>query len=536
MADLLHEGWHELQGKEPPSAGLTAQARGVGIARHGTWLALLAFGVVAVVGILARPVLPVDETRYLSVAWEMRAHGNWLVPHLNGAVYSHKPPLLFWLINLVWSVTGVSAFAARLVGPAFGLATIAATAGLARRLWPEDAAAGGRAALVLAGFAASDLYAGLTMFDTMLALAVVLGVRALVATETQPRAWIGLSVALAFGALAKGPVILVHLLPIALATPLWRGESWRVAALRTAKAVALALLIVSLWLIPASLFGGPEYRDAVLWTQSAGRIADPFAHGRPLWWFLPLLPLLLWPWAWSGRLWRDVAGLGFRRDPGLRLALLWSLSALLLFSLIASKQLHYLLPALPAVALIFARAGAVRAGGLAAVGLLPLMLGVTLLAAALGFGPADMTALARPVWGILLPAALLLALAGAGFVLKGPRAALLGPGLVLALDLLFLHGAPGRIYNPDPIARIIASRDGAIAICSDRYQGEFSFAARLREPVLPIGALQDALHWLDTTPDAILVCRMDGSHPETGPAEQIDFNGHPYGLWTSGTD
>ena len=153
MADLLHEGWHELQGKEPPSAGLTAQARGVGIARHGTWLALLAFGVVAVVGILARPVLPVDETRYLSVAWEMRAHGNWLVPHLNGAVYSHKPPLLFWLINLVWSVTGVSAFAARLVGPAFGLATIAATAGLARRLWPEDAAAGGRAALVLAGFA-----------------------------------------------------------------------------------------------------------------------------------------------------------------------------------------------------------------------------------------------------------------------------------------------------------------------------------------------------------------------------------------------
>jgi 4-amino-4-deoxy-L-arabinose transferase-like glycosyltransferase len=31
-----------------------------------------------------RPLLPVDETRYLSVAWEMWLGGNWLVPHLNG--------------------------------------------------------------------------------------------------------------------------------------------------------------------------------------------------------------------------------------------------------------------------------------------------------------------------------------------------------------------------------------------------------------------------------------------------------------------
>jgi hypothetical protein len=45
------------------------------------------------------PVLPIDETRYLAVAWEMRLHGDFLVPHLNGAPYSDKPPLLFWLIN-----------------------------------------------------------------------------------------------------------------------------------------------------------------------------------------------------------------------------------------------------------------------------------------------------------------------------------------------------------------------------------------------------------------------------------------------------
>ena len=112
--------------------------------RNGTLIAITAFLAVALFGILARPLLPVDETRYLTVAWEMREGGHWLVPRLNGEIYSHKPPLLFWLINLVWWVTGVSEVTARLIGPAFGAGAIAATAGLARRLWPEDPDVGGQ--------------------------------------------------------------------------------------------------------------------------------------------------------------------------------------------------------------------------------------------------------------------------------------------------------------------------------------------------------------------------------------------------------
>ena len=40
-----------------------------------------------------RPLLPIDETRYLTVAWEMWLDGSYLVPHLNGEIYTHKPPL-----------------------------------------------------------------------------------------------------------------------------------------------------------------------------------------------------------------------------------------------------------------------------------------------------------------------------------------------------------------------------------------------------------------------------------------------------------
>ena len=88
-------------------------------------------------GLALRPLTPIDETRYLAVAWEMYQSGNWLVPTKNFAVYSDKPPMLFWLVNLVWLVTGVSEFAARMVGPVLGCVALWLTSVLGRRLWPD---------------------------------------------------------------------------------------------------------------------------------------------------------------------------------------------------------------------------------------------------------------------------------------------------------------------------------------------------------------------------------------------------------------
>jgi len=77
--------------------------------------ALFAFTTCAallVTSLLCRPLFPVDETRYLTVAWEMFSNHNWILPTLNGIPYHHKPPVLFWLINLMWGIFGVSQSAA----------------------------------------------------------------------------------------------------------------------------------------------------------------------------------------------------------------------------------------------------------------------------------------------------------------------------------------------------------------------------------------------------------------------------------------
>ena len=100
------------------------------------WVSLL------MLAFLSRHLLAVDETRYISVAWEMWLRGDLLVPHLNGEPYDHKPPLLFWLIQLAWELFGVSEMAARLV-PAFaGLAGALLVMPLARLLWPRQRAVG----------------------------------------------------------------------------------------------------------------------------------------------------------------------------------------------------------------------------------------------------------------------------------------------------------------------------------------------------------------------------------------------------------
>ena len=58
--------------------------------RHGSWGGLIGLWLlILLTALFTRPLLPVDETRYASVAWEMWSRGDFLVPYLNGEPYSH---------------------------------------------------------------------------------------------------------------------------------------------------------------------------------------------------------------------------------------------------------------------------------------------------------------------------------------------------------------------------------------------------------------------------------------------------------------
>ena len=308
---------------------------------------------------LLRPLMPIDETRYLSVAWEMWLHNNYLVPHLNGELYAHKPPLLFWIMNLGWSIFGVVEWWPRLVAPLFGLGSLLLTARLARKLWPQQSQIANLAPFLLFGGLFWIVFSTMTMFDTLITFFSLLGILGLISTWQGKliKGFMLVAIAIGLGVLTKGPVILLHILPAALLAPLWAPQlspatmSWG----KWYYAILLAFLagaaIALSWAISAAIAGGQVYADAIFWGQTAGRMVKSFAHQRPVWWYLVAVPLMLLPWSLWPALWRSCrvcsklsSATFWPGDGGLRLLLTWFLTAFTAFSLISGKQPHYLLP------------------------------------------------------------------------------------------------------------------------------------------------------------------------------------------------
>jgi 4-amino-4-deoxy-L-arabinose transferase-like glycosyltransferase len=198
--------------------------------------------------LFSRTLIQIDETRYVTVAWEMWIHSNWLVPYLNGEVYHHKPPLLFWLINLTWAIFGVNDWSPRLISGGFSLASLWLLVYLARQLWPQDSQIAQSAPFILLACLLWSLFSTVAMFDIMLAFFTLLGMVAIIKNS-----WLLLGIAIGLGILTKGPVILLHLLPVALLASSW--SRWYLGVILGA-AIALA------WAIPAAIYGGiyPYYQ------------------------------------------------------------------------------------------------------------------------------------------------------------------------------------------------------------------------------------------------------------------------------------
>lgn len=303
------------------------------------------------------PVVPIDETRYLSIAWEMRQSGDVIGLTLNGFPYMDKSPLLFWLINAAWTVFGVSTLAARLVCICSAAGAVACVVGMARRLRHPDPAVAG---WILLPFVMFGAFTPVAMFDVPLVSFVALGFLGLV-RWLQGEVRIGVAlvlVAFALGLLMKGPVYLVHLLGPIVTVRWWRSQPverpFRIAA-GIGVCVLLSSMPLAVWAVVSAMHvGGASVIDTLVY-HSIGRVSNSFAHSRSVLWYLPwVLPFLL-PWALLVR-WK-------RLRHNLRAAIATSagrfgvaatLPAFVLFSLISGKQVHYLLPLLPGMALLLA--------------------------------------------------------------------------------------------------------------------------------------------------------------------------------------
>ena len=357
-------------------------------------LICLLWAFLVILSLTSRSFFPIDETRYATVAWNMWQSGDYLVPTLNGATYSHKPPLLFWLMNLGWAVFGINDWWPRLIPSLFALASVFITRKIASLLWPNQPNIKDNASFILIGSGLWVIYSTALMFDMLIAFFTVLGIWALLlAYKTQSfKAWLLFTIAIGGGLLAKGPTILLQLLPVALLVHFWNknpkqkldAKNWYLPILYSILGGAFIALI---WAIPAGIHGGAQYQHDIFWGQTANRMVNSFAHKRPIWWYTAILPLLLFPWLLLGSFWRGLfKNNSIWQENSVRFCLAWLVPVFIAFSFISGKQVHYVLPLLPTFALIIARVISINET-VARRDLLPICIAFTALGVALLFLP-----------------------------------------------------------------------------------------------------------------------------------------------------
>lgn len=292
-----------------------------------------------------------DEIRYAEVAREMVLLGDPVLPHLNGEPYSDKPPMFFWLSALLDRL-GADAYAGRLVSAMASLITMLLIASIGTRM--HSPYAGLAAAFV---FITTEMPIWLShrgVIDPLLATCTTVALYGLVRIAHRRRnGVILLGTGMALAVLTKGPVGVLFPAIAALSWQVIVPPERRLPVRSLLTGLTLAAAWIMLWVVPASLAGGPEYATDLLLHQNLGRAVRSFAHDKPWHYYLRSLPIALLPWLFVLPMSMKPlfkAGATARRE---RLAMLLTvITGIALFSLFSGKRTRYLLPLFPCVALV----------------------------------------------------------------------------------------------------------------------------------------------------------------------------------------
>jgi 4-amino-4-deoxy-L-arabinose transferase-like glycosyltransferase len=305
-----------------------------------------------------------DEPRYAQVAHEMLERHDWITPVLGGRPWLEKPPLYYWQAMLAYKIFGVSDWAARLPSAFDASFLVLAVYFFLRRFRPGFEVDG---ALIAASSAGIIGYARAASMDMALAAAFTIAMLGWWAwRESGKKIYLAIFYGFtALGMLAKGPV--APFLAIA------------VIVLYAVAVRELRLVLKTLWLPGIFLFcaialpwyfavqmRNPDFFREFIVEHNLGRFSkNLYHHTEPIWYYLPVTALALVPWTvfmiaafvQSIRLWRAKRPAVGAAEGDLEyhlntFACCWLIVPVVFFSVSQSKLPGYILPAIPAGALL----------------------------------------------------------------------------------------------------------------------------------------------------------------------------------------
>lgn len=350
----------------PSASKLSPTARILWILLMAATLYISYFRNLGVVGLVGP-----DEPRYAWIAREMVESHDWVTPRLYGQPWFEKPVLYYWSAGLCFKWFGVSETTARLPGAFFALIATLALAWLARRLYGWETA---RWLLLLLpttvgmiGFshaAATDMPFAAMLTVAMVFAATILGLdgnrNSNRSRQTQLLAILLFGFFLGLAVLAKGPAALIlsggPVLIWAAITKRWRD------AFRCIHPFAIASFCLTAlpWYVLCAR-RNPEFLRVFIVEHNFKRFLTPeFQHIQPFWFYVPVILIAFVPWTLA-LLWSAVIGplqlrKTVRNSDSTIFLLAWALFCVAFFSVSKSKLPGYVLPAIPAIGLLLARA------------------------------------------------------------------------------------------------------------------------------------------------------------------------------------
>jgi 4-amino-4-deoxy-L-arabinose transferase-like glycosyltransferase len=301
----------------------------------------------------------VDEAVFSEATKEMVDSSNWLTPTYNGENRYDKPILFYWLMAVSYKIFGINEFGARLPSAIASIFLALSVFLFVRHFRDEKIALYSALSCVLTIYFIAYSHAAVT--DMTLTLFITLSlfsfyISSVSNTVSEKNTNIYTYAFYFFSALAfltKGLIGVVFPFGVAMVY-IDITEGWRsTKKIFNKNGIILFLLISAPWYIIQTVINGQDFISAFFLKHHFRRYMEGVSgHGGPLYYYIPVLIVGLFPWIIF--LSAGIRNIYKEKDRLKVFAIIWLTFIFIFFSLSTTKLPNYVLPAMPAAAILIA--------------------------------------------------------------------------------------------------------------------------------------------------------------------------------------
>ncbi|MGK7940676.1 MAG: ArnT family glycosyltransferase [Crocosphaera sp.] len=329
------------------------------------------------------------EPMFVEASRQMIVTGDWITPYWNGETRFDKPPLTYWLVGLSFQLFGVNEWGARIPSALaaiavvilgfytlkkFGFSRAKETKTSSTKLWFSAWIGAGIMALNPFWIAWGRTGVSDMFLSSGIALALLSFFLGYGYGETNSKYYFGLSISrwwyiaywvfMALGVLAKGPValvlpgitVIVFLLYVGRFIEVVKETPWLLG-------ISSFLIVAVPWFVLVTLEHGQEYINTFFGLHNVQRFTSVVSRHPGAWYYyFPVIMVALLPWSIylplaiaKLKVWQRKQWVNSPRFTHLGIfCLCWFSVVLIFFSSSVTKLAGYVLPLIPAGAIIIA--------------------------------------------------------------------------------------------------------------------------------------------------------------------------------------